>query len=418
MTRNKPILAALQIEDHRLNFIVGQFFNDVLYILYRQSIAVNGCDSNGIYDEKVLVEAIKKVVVASQNELKTAVNAVVLSIPAYRFKKEKRTFDLLLAENKVRYADVNEIIQNAYNIKIGNDLEIINVICSNYKINGITYPKIPLNEKSEMLSAEVDLLCGDKSSAYDLVRITEKAGLKVLNIYQDEYAACYEAALFEQSFNNYIVNIHLEAAHTVYSLIYKGRVISGFSDAIGYNQLIKPLMKRYGLTYKDANRLLFRYGIIGEKTAEERIINRWNEKNEVKTITYKDIQESIYDECCKMTDGFYTYCSKIISAGTTNIFITGSGANLQNLQEYLTEKFNCQVKCYCPDILGCRDPKWTTLLGMLYIYKDDMILNNRSDECMDSEVYEKNLFFEESQADTNLTGKLKNFTDKIFVEKD
>ncbi len=419
MAENKPILAALQIEDHQLRFVVGQFFNDVLYIISRQTVAVNGFDGSGIYDEKILVEAIKKVKASVETELKTSLEAILLCVPACRFKKEKRAFEILLPENKVRYEDVKEIIQGAYNTKVGNDLEIINAICSSYRINGINYPKIPLNEKSEMLSAEVDLLCGDKAAVYDLVRIVEKAGLKVLNIYQDGYAAAYEAALFEQSFNNYVVNIHLEGNHTVYTLIYNGRIISGFSETIGYDQLINPLIKRYGLSYKDGSRLLFRYGIIGEKTAEERIINRWNENNQIKTITYKDIQESIYDECCKMTDGFYTYCSKIISGGTVMTFITGQGANLQNLQECLTSKFNSPVKCYCPDTLGCREPKWTSLLGMLSIYKDNIPLNNKNGECVDLVAYKDNLFpQQEEQQENNFTGKLKNFTDRIFVEKD
>ena len=419
MSETKPVLAALQIEDHQLRLVVGQFFNGALYILYRHSLAVNGYDGGGIYNEKVLIEAIKKECALVSNELKCPLEAVLLCVPAYRFKKEKKTFEMLLVENKVREVDVKEILQNAYSVKVGNDLEIINVLCASYKINGITYPKIPLNEKSGMLTAEVDLLCGDKSAVYDLVRIVEKAGLKVLNIYQDEYASCYEAALFEQSFNGYVINIQLEGSHTVFTLLYNGRIVSGFNDNSGYDQLIKPLVNRYGLSYKDAERLLFRYGLIGQKTAEDRIINRWNENDQVKTITYKDIQESIYPQSNKMTENIYTYCSKILAVGNVTTFVTGQGANLQNLQESLTERFGHVVSCYCPDVLGCREPRWTALLGMLAIYKDNMSLGFKKDECLDQSIYKQNLLAREVEPteEKNLSGKIKNFTDKIFVEK-
>ncbi len=420
MSETKPVLAALQIEDRQLRIVVGQFFNNVLYILYRHTLAVHGYEGGGIYNEKVIIEAIKKECSLIQNELKTPLESVLLCVPAYRFKKEKRTFEILLAENKVRNEDVKEILQNAYSVKVGNDLEIINALCGSYRINGITYPKIPLNEKSGLLTAEVDLLCGDKSAVYDLVRIVEKAGLKVLNIYQDEYASCYEAALFEQSFNSYVINIHLEGSHTVYTLLYNGRIISGFNDNNGYDQLIKPLVSRYGLSYRDADRLLFRYGVVGQETAEERIINRWTDNDQVKTITYKDIQESIYPQCSKMIDDIYSYCSQIIAGGNVTTFITGQGANLQNLQEILSQKFGHTVKCYCPDTLGCREPRWTTLLGILSIYKDNMSLGFKKDECINTDVYKQNLIVRESDLgeEKNLTGKLKSFTDKIFVEKD
>ena len=162
MSETKPVLAALQIEDRQLRIVVGQFFNNVLYILYRHTLAVHGYEGGGIYNEKVIIEAIKKECSLIQNELKTPLESVLLCVPAYRFKKEKRTFEILLAENKVRNEDVKEILQNAYSVKVGNDLEIINALCGSYRINGITYPKIPLNEKSGLLTAEVDLLCGDK----------------------------------------------------------------------------------------------------------------------------------------------------------------------------------------------------------------------------------------------------------------
>ena len=42
MSETKPVLAALQIEDRQLRIVVGQFFNNVLYILYRHTLAVHG----------------------------------------------------------------------------------------------------------------------------------------------------------------------------------------------------------------------------------------------------------------------------------------------------------------------------------------------------------------------------------------
>ena len=54
------------------------------------------------------------------------------------------------------------------------------------------------------------MLCADKNLTYDLVRVVEKSGLKVGDIFLDNYASCYEAALFEQSFNNYLINIYMQ----------------------------------------------------------------------------------------------------------------------------------------------------------------------------------------------------------------
>lgn len=410
------VVAALEIEDHQLRMLVGQFNNGLLYIVAKETISSSGFDGSTITDEKALVESIKKLTSSISQQLSTPLTSVVLAIPAYRFKREKKQYDLLLKDKIVTQKDINAIYKQSYETRINNDLELINSLCAHYRINGITYPKAPLQEKSELLSCEVDLLCADKNLTYDLVRVCEKANLKVLDIYLDNYASCYEAAIFEQSFGNYMININLEGNRTVYSLLYNGRFISGFSDNHGYNQLIKPLMNKFSLSYKDSSRLLFRYGIVGIKSAVDRVINRWNDKDEVKTITYNDIQQCIYQPANQMIEDFYSYCSKIVGKGNVAVVITGQGANLQNLQESVAARFECDVKCYFPDIIGAREAGWTVDLGMINLFEEDCKRKGVSSDCVDSLTYCKNMSEVFEKQDNNLTSKFKTFTDKIFEE--
>ena len=416
--KDLSIVAALQIEDHQLRLLVGQFNNGLLYIVASEIADVYCFDGSRVVDEKLLVETIKKMSESISTKLSTPLTSVVLAISAYRFKRDKKQLDLLLDQKVVRQQDINAIIRQGYQYRVGNDLELINVLCSSYRINGITYPKPPLNESSSVLSAEVDMLCADKNLTYDLVRVVEKSGLKVGDIFLDNYASCYEAALFEQSFNNYLINIYMESSHTVYSLLYNGRIISGFYDNTGYNLLIKPIMSKFGLSYKDSQRLLFRYGVVGVKTALDRVINRWNDNNQVKTISYKDIQQCIYQPSCQIVEDIYNFCSKILSKGNVSVVVTGQGANLQNLQETLSGRLECNVKCYSPDILGAREAKWTVPLGMINLFKEnnDRLSQNRS--CVDIIDYQSKICSSFQQQETNITSKLKTFTDKLFEEKE
>ncbi len=418
--RNKTnILAALQIVNREVRLIVGEFSSDFLYIIAKEEIPCRGVDGYRIVEKNLVIEAIREAAANISAKLKTPLRAVLLSIPGYRFKKEKRQFDRLLSQSRVTKEDIEEIFNEAHRINVGSDYEIFNLSCASYKINSIVYPKAPINERSELLTCDIDFICGDKLLMYEYLSIVEKAGLKVLEVYQDGYSSCGEAALFEQSYNNYVVNIYLEADHTVFLLIYNGRLITGFTENTGYNRLITKIRERYGFNYTNASRILFRYAVIGQEKGEDRIIIRWLDKHNIEhSLTYKSIQEIIFEESQEMIENYYLYCSEIIEQDNVSIVVSGQGAQLQGLEEAMSEKFKKAVKCYCPDILGARDPKWASTLGMFYQYKDMCNITSEMINCVDMNTYRQNLIpaVEEKQ-DGNLADKFKNITDKLFVDK-
>ena len=142
-----------------------------------------------------MIKAIREAVANVSAKLKVPLKSVLLSIPGYRFKKEKRKFDRLLTQGVVNKEAIKEIFDEAYRMHVGSDYEILNLSCASYKINSIVYPKAPINEKSELLSCDIDFICGDKLLMYEYLSIVEKAGLQVLEVYQDGYSSCGEAAL-------------------------------------------------------------------------------------------------------------------------------------------------------------------------------------------------------------------------------
>ncbi len=419
MEKNQ-ILAALQIESDEVRLVVGEFYNDVLYIIAKESVNCKGINGLTISESDKVIEAIREAANNISVKLKTPLQSVLLCIPGYRSKRTTKVFNKLLDSNVVRKEDIKKIFDEAYSSEVGQDSVIVNVACANYKINGITYPKMPLNEKSELLQGEVDIITGDKLTAYDYVTAVNKAGLKVIDIYQDGFASSAEAALFEQSFNNYVVNIHLEGNHTVYSLIYNGRLVSSFAESSGYSELIKPIVSKYRLSYKDASRLMFRYGKIAEESGEDRVINRWNEKNTVQTITYDDIQKCIYSPSVEMIETFNLCCSEILKRDNVSVLVTGRGAELQNLAEALSAKMGKNVICYCPDTLGVRESKWSALLGMFYIHRDYSAVRNSEENSVDMIQFKQNLVAKQPRSKEegeSLTSKFKNLTDKLFEKE-
>ena len=377
-------------------------------------------DGIRIIDESKAVDSVRNAVNEVSQKLSAPLESVLLIIPAHRFKREKRSVDLLLEDHVVGYGDIRSVIREAYRTNVGNDYEIINATSSSYKINSITYPRIPLGEKGDMLSSEVDLICGDRLITHDYVSLIEKAGLKIIDICQDGYAGCREAAIFEQSYNCYIVNIYLSGCHSVYSLIYNGRLVAGFSVNKGYNSLIRPIMEKYHLSYRDASRMLFRYGRIGQSEGANRLINRWKDGDTEYSITYDKLQKCIQEASESFIYNICSYCHNIVDYENLSVILTGQGASLQDIDQVLQQRFDRKVTCYCPDKLGVRETRWTALLGIFYEYKETEKINETRKCSVDMDVYREHLLPEdEDPSDENsITGRLKSITDKLFVEEE
>lgn len=414
---DNQIVATLQIEDSEIRVVVGQFYRGLFSIVAKSTVECRKTGTLQLSEEANYLEAIRAVCNDITSKLAVALDSVILVVPAYRFKRERRTIEHLLYNHVVSYKDINEIINAAYKTSVGPDYEIVNVSCGNYRINGITYPKIPLKEKGDILYCDVDIICGDKMLIYDYASLVEKAGLKIIDIVQDGFGACKEASLLEQSYDHYIINVHLEGNHTVYSLLYKGRLVAGFSDNQGYDNLVRPIMDEYGLTYKYASRLLFRYATIGKEDGENRLINSWKEDGVEKSITYNQLQKTIYKATVEFADMLYQFCSNILADEAVTVVVTGHGGSLRGLSQTLEAKFNRKVTAYVPDTLGVRECKWSALLGTFYILKEMQKIRKTVVNSVDLELYKQNLFpvIEDKETGNHLTNKIKSIKDR-FVE--
>ena len=66
---NKQIFAAVEITDHEVRLIVGEFFNTRFNIIKVERVPVSGLSGNAVTDETAVIEAVRKA--AADDEDKT-----------------------------------------------------------------------------------------------------------------------------------------------------------------------------------------------------------------------------------------------------------------------------------------------------------------------------------------------------------
>ena len=264
---NKQILAALQIESNEVRLIVGEIFNTRLNTLKRECVPCKGMDGLRIVDPKTVAKAVREAANNIQSHFGVAIESVLLAIPAYRFKKETRSFSKVIdnVDGKISADDIRDIYQKALAVNVGRDYEIVNVTSNMFKTNGIVYRKMPIGEPCDVLEADVDLLCCDKMTTYDYATVVELAGLKIVDVCLDNYALCKEAALFEQNLRNYTLLIQMEKDHSQFSLVYDGKIAISENENIGYSTLSRAISERFRLPERHSSALLLKHDIVNRK---------------------------------------------------------------------------------------------------------------------------------------------------------
>ncbi len=412
------ILAALQIESNEVRLLVGEVFNTRLNTLKQETVPCKGLDGIRIVDQKAVATAIREAVDSAASHLGTPIESVLLAIPAYRFKKETRTFSKVIdsGDGRISYNDIRDMYHKALTVNVGTDIVVANVTCNVYKTNGITYRKLPVGEQCDVLEADIDLLCCDKMTAYDYVSVVEQAGLKVLDICLDNYALAKEAALFEQTMRNYVLSIQFEKQHTLFSIIYDGKIVTSENENIGYEALAKAISQKYSLPEGVAVKKLIKHGRLAQTEFIDRPVYMWTANQATNMITDRDLFETLKETADYIASDFQSLCDPILQQENVTVMVSGDGVEIEGVDKLLADKFSKPVKCYYPETLGARGAKWAVPLGLIYSYIDAEKVQGRDESSIDMTAYAAHLSgrVNHTSHEEGFTSRLKNM---LFNQK-
>ena len=79
---NKQIYAALEIADHEIRLIVGEFFNTRFNVIKVERVPCSGVEGGQIIDQQLVSDTIRKVVENASSKVGAAIKKVLLCVPS------------------------------------------------------------------------------------------------------------------------------------------------------------------------------------------------------------------------------------------------------------------------------------------------------------------------------------------------
>ena len=409
---DKQIFASVEVCDHEVSMVVCVFFSPRLNILKVEMIPCSGLSYNTINNADEIISAIETACKQTEQMLGAKLEKVILSIPSYQMQRKsvRVTVPVKGYDGVVSVQDIRNAMKLAERqVSIGKELALVQTVCVKYTIDGIASRRIPIGERAKELVVDIDLLCADRQLAYSLVGCIEKAGLQVMDIYLDTYAAAKEAALFEQSVDRNVVLLKMEREATTVARLSKGKLMESTIVPLGVGSIAARVVDEYGLKREEACELVKYSARLNEKVNSTNPVYIWSVNGNAKKITEAELCKCISPLVSKWVEDMQKILSGILQAGPSTVIITGEGGEMQGLNELLQSSLNCEVRNYIPETLGARNADMTTCLGLFYAYKDKLPITGYTDNSLDMKAFMDSVSYRERKpnSEDTLTGKLK-----------
>ena len=137
---NKQIYAAIEIADHEVRLVVGEFCDSRFNILRVERVRFNGIENHTIVNESNVVSAIIKAINNAANILGYQIERVLLAIPSVDVLRHSRRVNVAVRNSygRVQISDIRRGINEAIMHQPEENLELVNIGGMKYIVNGIS----------------------------------------------------------------------------------------------------------------------------------------------------------------------------------------------------------------------------------------------------------------------------------------
>ena len=294
--------------------------------------------------------------------------------------------------HEITMDDVRRVIDAAKAVSLPIDREIIHVIPQEYIVDGQGGIKNPVGFSGVRLEAEVHIVTGAVTSAQNIYRCVQRAGLKVRGLVLEPLASSY-AVLGEDEKEIGVGLIDLGGGTTDIALFFEGSIRHTAVIGLGGRNVTNDIAQGLRTPLDQAESIKLKHGCAIESRAENgqlievpgvggrpstmvpktyltAIIQPRVE--EILTLAKREIQRSDYAD--------------FLSAG---IVLTGGGAMLEGIVELAEQIFDMPVKLGIPHGFGglvglARSPIHATGIGLIHyglnFKEEDMTPQQEEDE--------------------------------------
>lgn len=373
MKANAELAVGLDIGTTKICAVVGEIAAGGVRLLGYGTAPSRGLRKGVVINIEATVQSIRKAVEEAEHMADREIRRVYAGIAGGHIKGFNSHGVIALKDREVRPADVRRVIDAARAVAIPMDREVIHIIPQEYVIDDQDGIKEPLGMSGVRLEARVHIVTGAVTSAQNIVKCCNRAGLEVADIILEPLASA-EAVLSEDEKELGVAMLDMGGGTTDIAVVAGGAVKHTSVLALGGNHVTNDIAVGLRTPAPEAEMVKKRYGcaltgLVGKDETIEvpsvggrrpRILNRRilaeivePRMEELFSLVRQDLQKADVEN--------------LVASG---VVLTGGASVLEGSPELAEQVFGLPVRRGLPhDVEGLadalRDPAYATGVGLV-----------------------------------------------------
>ncbi len=367
------IIVGLDIGTTKICAVVGEVHGDSVEIIGMGSHPSEGLRKGVVINIEHTVNSIKEAIEEAETMAGCEISSVYAGIAGGHIKGFNTPGIIALKEKEVTKKDIERVIEAASAVAIPMDREVIHTLVQEFIVDDQDGIMDPLGMAGVRLEAKVHIVTGAVTSAQNIIKCANKAGLDVYDIVLESLASS-EAVLTKEERNLGAALIDFGGGTTDMALFSRGAIKHTSVLALGGDNLTYDIAVGLRTPKLEAEKIKVKYGcalssLIGRdetidvpgvggrkpRTLSRQILGEILEPRveEIFSLIYGELAQSGYEN--------------LISSG---VVVTGGSAELPGISELAEQVFNAPARAGYPGgIEGLSDlvnkPMYATAVGLV-----------------------------------------------------
>ena len=373
MAKRENIVVGLDIGTTKICVIVGEATKDGIEVVGVGTHPSRGLRKGVVVNIDTTVESIKKAVEEAELMAGCEINRVYTGISGGHIKTFNSHGVIAVKDGEINKFDVDRVIEAAKAIPIPPDREIIHVIPQEYLIDDQGGIQEPLGMNGIRLEVKVHIVTDAMTSAQNIVKCANKAGLDVADIALQQLVSS-EAVLTQDERELGVALLDIGGGTTDIAVFHGGNIKYTTVLSIGGNQVTGDLAVGLRTPSSEAEKIKKKHGcamasmINQDETVEVPGVGGYKPRKVSRHLLGEIIEP-------RMEEIFELIRRELVKSGyegliSSGVVITGGAAAMEGITELAEQVFDLPARRGIPtNVSGLVDivqsPAYSTGLGLV-----------------------------------------------------
>ncbi len=373
MARKENLIVGLDIGTTKICVIVADRKDDAANIIGIGTHPSRGLRKGVVVDIDSTVDSIKHAIEEAELMADCEITSVYAGIAGGHIRGLNSQGVVAVKDREVRSSDVRRVIDAAKAVAIPMDREVIHVIPQEFIIDDQDGIREPLGMSGVRLEAKVHIVTAAVTSAQNIVKCANKAGMNVIDIVLEPLASA-EAALAHDERDLGVCLIDIGGGTTDLAVFADGSIKTTSVLGLGGYHLTNDVAVGLRTPFDDAERIKKRFGVASA---------RFLRSDDVITVPSvggrrpREVSRKILCEIIEpRVEEILNLCrQELVKSGLeeripSGVVLTGGCSALAGIPELAEEVFESPVRCGVPTHVGglqdvVRSPMYATGVGLV-----------------------------------------------------